>query len=168
MSTRFTRKLTEAQAAKMLGVSVKWLQTGRQNGGGPRFIKLPHGVRYDFYDVYALRNKTKAGLVPRSTYKTSRMRAMFNRTPAWGRLFGANRKKRNGSRELLTEKQVAFLLGVSPKWTQKARQQSVGPRSVKKGNRVLYPVGDVLNFIEKSTYDNTSQYRIGTLAKCIV
>ena len=45
MSTS-SRLLTTTQAADLLGLSPRTLESLRLRGGGPRFAKLPHAVRY--------------------------------------------------------------------------------------------------------------------------
>lgn len=41
------RRLTEAEAAERLALSVRTLQQWRVRGGGPPFLKLGASVRYD-------------------------------------------------------------------------------------------------------------------------
>jgi predicted site-specific integrase-resolvase len=46
-----SRLFTERQAAQILGVSVKTLQTWRWAGRGPAFVKIGRLVRYDENDL---------------------------------------------------------------------------------------------------------------------
>lgn len=51
--------------------------------------------------------------------------------------------------ELLTEKQIAALIGVSVRTLQSWRRRGAGPRSVKMGTRLVrYWRSDVLSWIE--------------------
>lgn len=40
-------RMNEKDAAAYLEMSVKWLQKGRCEGFGPRFIKMGRAIRYD-------------------------------------------------------------------------------------------------------------------------
>lgn len=42
-----TPLLHEAQAAKLLGVSIAWMQRKRWEGDGPAYIKYSRAVRYE-------------------------------------------------------------------------------------------------------------------------
>jgi hypothetical protein len=46
-------RLDEKQAAKVLGVTPRALQPWRHRGGGPKFCKLGHRVRYRLTDIKA-------------------------------------------------------------------------------------------------------------------
>lgn len=43
----------EKQAAKYLGMSVKWMQQARCYGRGPKYIKIGRSVRYNVADLDA-------------------------------------------------------------------------------------------------------------------
>lgn len=43
----------EKQAAKFLGMSVKWMQQARCYGRGPKYIKIGRSVRYNVADLEA-------------------------------------------------------------------------------------------------------------------
>lgn len=47
------RLLKEDDAAKMLGMSVAWMQWKRWKGGGPAFVKFARAVRYKEADLLA-------------------------------------------------------------------------------------------------------------------
>ncbi len=54
-------RLTEKEAATLLGVSVRTMQNWRQTGAGPRFFKIGRAVRYserDLADFVAARART--------------------------------------------------------------------------------------------------------------
>jgi excisionase family DNA binding protein len=48
--------LTEKQAARLLSVSHRTLQTWRRKGAGPCFVKLGRAVRYRQHDLFAWAN----------------------------------------------------------------------------------------------------------------
>ena len=58
---------------------------------------------------------------------------------------------------LLTEKQLAALLGVSVSLIQKQRCAGNGIRFCRIGRACRYRVSDVIEAIEKATYTSTSQ-----------
>jgi len=41
----------EQKTAELLGVSKRWLQTARQTGNGPRYVKVGRLVRYRPQDI---------------------------------------------------------------------------------------------------------------------
>lgn len=43
----------EKQAAKYLGISVKWMQQARCYGRGPKYIKIGRSIRYNVADLDA-------------------------------------------------------------------------------------------------------------------
>ena len=43
--------LPERDAAKILGMSISWMQRSRWDGSGPPFIKINHAVRYRLSDL---------------------------------------------------------------------------------------------------------------------
>jgi predicted DNA-binding transcriptional regulator AlpA len=47
------RLLNEVEAAKMLRMSIAWMQWKRWKGGGPRFVKYDRAVRYRESDLLA-------------------------------------------------------------------------------------------------------------------
>ncbi len=44
-------RVNEKEAAKYLGMSVKWLQQSRCYGRGPKYIKIGRSVRYNVTDL---------------------------------------------------------------------------------------------------------------------
>lgn len=59
--------------------------------------------------------------------------------------------------EILTEKQVAPILGVSVSWLQRARWQGTGPIYIKYAHAVRYKLADILAWRETRMQQNTSQ-----------
>jgi predicted DNA-binding transcriptional regulator AlpA len=51
MSNGFTHAIREADAARILGLSVSTVQKYRVRGGGPAFMKLGHRVVYELGDL---------------------------------------------------------------------------------------------------------------------
>ncbi|MEZ5814417.1 MAG: helix-turn-helix domain-containing protein [Alphaproteobacteria bacterium] len=43
--------LNQVQAADMLGMSISWMERKRWEGGGPKYIKIKHAVRYRKEDL---------------------------------------------------------------------------------------------------------------------
>ncbi len=46
-------RLNEKEAAKYLGISVKWMQQARCYGRGPKYVKIGRSVRYNVADLDA-------------------------------------------------------------------------------------------------------------------
>lgn len=46
-------RVNEKEAAKYLGMSVKWMQQCRCYGRGPKYIKIGRSVRYNVADLDA-------------------------------------------------------------------------------------------------------------------
>jgi hypothetical protein len=58
---------------------------------------------------------------------------------------------------LLTSKEAAAYLRLSPKTLANQRVAGGGPRFIKCG-RVLYPLAELIEHVRRRTYDNTSGY----------
>lgn len=61
--------LTEREAAKFLGLSHRTLQTWRQKGWGPPFLKLGFSVRYHKQDLQNFMEQCKRRHTTQHTYK---------------------------------------------------------------------------------------------------
>jgi predicted DNA-binding transcriptional regulator AlpA len=48
-----SRLLNEVEAARLLGMSIAWMQWKRWKGGGPAFVKFGRAVRYEESDLAA-------------------------------------------------------------------------------------------------------------------
>lgn len=46
-------RVNEKDAAKYLGMSVKWMQQARCYGRGPKYVKIGRSVRYNIADLDA-------------------------------------------------------------------------------------------------------------------
>ncbi len=46
-----TMLIQEPEAAKILGMSISWMQRSRWDGSGPPYIKINHAVRYRVSDL---------------------------------------------------------------------------------------------------------------------
>ena len=55
--------------------------------------------------------------------------------------------------------EVADFLGCSESWLNKARWIGGGPHYIKMGHKVRYRRKDVDDWLNKSTYHNTSEYK---------
>jgi predicted DNA-binding transcriptional regulator AlpA len=58
---------------------------------------------------------------------------------------------------LLTPKEAATMLGVSVSWLAKARLRGEGPRFVKIGHAVRYPLSYLRDYIRSRTRSSTSE-----------
>lgn len=62
------------------------------------------------------------------------------------------------NRELISAKQTARMLGVHPNTLCKWRIRGIGPRYMKIGQKIIYRVSDIDDWLGRRTYDNTTQY----------
>lgn len=60
--------------------------------------------------------------------------------------------------KLLTEKEVALMLGCTPAKLQKQRQQGRGLRFSRLGRHIRYRLSDIEEHLEQNTYSSTSEY----------
>ena len=60
--------------------------------------------------------------------------------------------------QLLTTKQAAEYLNISPKTLEKYRYEGGGPHYIKKGRLVRYTLIDLEKWIENLKYASTSEY----------
>ena len=63
---------------------------------------------------------------------------------------------------LLTGKETAALLKVSPRTLENMRQRGMGPRFIKVGSKVLYSPADVEVYLRLRTFGSTSEYDYGS------
>jgi len=64
----------------------------------------------------------------------------------------------NTAEELLTTRQAAAFLKVSPKTLERMRVEGAGPAFVKVGRSVRYRRSDLLAFIDSNVFGSTSEY----------
>lgn len=70
-----------------------------------------------------------------------------------------NARDSGDSRIVLTNKEAARQLGVSHRTLEDWRLMNRGPRFVKLGRLVRYRLGDLLDFMDRNTFMNTTQAR---------
>lgn len=61
--------------------------------------------------------------------------------------------------KLLTEKEVALMLGCTCAKLQKLRQQGRGLKFIRIGRHIRYQLSDIEEHLAKNTYSSTSEYR---------
>jgi len=61
--------------------------------------------------------------------------------------------------KLLTEQQVALILGCTPAKLQKQRQQGRGLNYIRSGRHIRYRLSDIEEHLAENTYSSTSEYR---------